>query len=421
MLKLRRAIVVDVDHATAPHSQTSEREVASVGRRRLEEAEQHLMIELESPARCLDDRPENGGETPVSGVRAAIADVALVGRAEVGDELIVNVQAIDLGLGSGGFDIVHVNLTRGLQGPGASQRNVMKLNYTSLQHAVEPVEDDELRLPLKRPAAVLALHGQLAAVAWAFAQGASGRTLGYVQTEGGALAGSHSRTVHVLRERGLLAGHVTAGAAFGGEREAITTAGALHHGLHTLGWDAAVCGPGPGIVGSSSPLGHGGMSALDSAHAALALGCPTLLVARMSSGDERVRHRGISHHTLTVLDLLLEPVTVALPAGMRSPVGADLRAGLGAVFGDAMRARAIENRPALALGVERPVRITRHDWRRAVVDLPAFGASGLPTQTMGRGLIEDPLFFAAALAGGSALAELMARARSEEDGAGEAA
>ena len=227
---------------------------------------------------------------------------------------------------------------------------------------------------------MLALHGQLAAVAWAFAQGAPGSRLGYVQTEGGALPGGRSRTVRALRERGLLAGHLTAGAAFGGEGEAITTAGALHHGLRTLGWDAAVCGPGPGIIGSGSPLGHGGMFALDSAHASLALGCPTLLVARMSSGDERSRHRGISHHTLTVLDLLLEPVTVALPAGMRSPVGADLRAGLGAVFGGSM-----PSRPGLALDVERPVRITRHDWRRAVVDLPAFAASGLPAETMGRG------------------------------------
>jgi len=162
-----------------------------------------------------------------------------------------------------------------------------------------------------------------------------------------------------------------------------------------------VCGPGPGIVGSSSALGHGGMVALDSAHVALALGCRTLLVARMSTSDGRERHRGISHHTLTVLDLLLEPVTVALPAGMRSPVGADLRAGLGAVFGGAM-----PSRPALALDVERPVRITRHDWRRAAVDLPAYAQSGLPTQTMGRSLTQDPLFFGAALAGGTALAEL---------------
>ena len=348
--------------------------------------------------------------------RPAVADVGLVGAAEVGDEVIVNVEALDLGLGSGGFDIVHVNLSRGLEGQGVAGANVMKLNYTSLQHAVQPVEEEKLNLPLTHPVGVLALHGQLAAVAWAFAQSAPERRLGYVQSSGGALPGGHSRVVKALRQRGLLAGHLTAGAAFGGEAEAISTAGAVHHGLRTLGWDAVLCGPGPGIVGSRSPLGHGGMSALDSAHAALALGAPTLLVARMSSGDPRVRHRGISHHTLTVLDLLLEPVTVALPAGMRSPVGNDLRAGLGAVFGVSATSR-----PQLELEVDRPARIARHDWRRAIVDLPAYAASGLPAATMGRGLVEDPLFFGAALAGGTALAEMLAQDERRESRADEAA
>jgi predicted RNA-binding protein with TRAM domain len=399
MLKLRPAIVVDIDQRDPTHPASPTPPAA-------EGPEQTLLIEL------TDDN--NDGAR-----RAAIADVALVGRAQVGDEVIVNVQALDLGLGSGGFDVVHVNLTRGLDGetnanatgPEEAHAHVMKLNYTSMQHAVRPVDDVTLEVPLKRPVAVLALHGQLAAVAWAFAQRTPSARLGYVQTAGGALPGGHSRTVRALRERGLLAGHITAGAAFGGEGEAISTAGAIHHGLHTLGWDAAVCGPGPGIVGSSSALGHGGMVALDSAHVSLALGCRTLLVARMSSSDDRTRHRGISHHTLTVLDLLLEPVTVALPAGMRSPVGADLRAGLGAVFGGAM-----PSRPALALDVPRPVRITRHDWRRASIDLPAYATSGLSTQTMGRGLGEDPLFFGAALAGGSALAELAASAGTDDGG-----
>ncbi len=284
----------------------------------------------------------------------------------------------------------------------------MKLNYTSLQHAVAVSATVVCSLPVSRPVAAIALHGQLAPVAWAFAQSAPGGSLGYVQTEGGALAGGHSRTVRALRERGLLAGHLTAGAAYGGEGEAITTAAALHHGLRTLGWDAAVCGPGPGIVGSASPLGHGGMSALDSAHVALALGCQTLVVARMSSGDRRERHRGISHHTLTVLDLLLEPVSVALPAGMRSPAGADLASALGGAPGGAPAGLDGSRRPALRLDVERPARITRHDWRRATVDLPAYAMSGLSAQTMGRGLTEDPLFFGAALAGGSVLAELAA-------------
>ena len=380
MLKLRRAVVVGADQAPGP--------------------EQSLLVEL-------TDAP---GER-----RAAILDVGLLGHAEIGDELIVNVQALDLDLGSGGFDVVHVNLSRGLAAHDPTGAHVMKLNYTSLQHVVAPVEDERLELPVDRPVAVLALHGQLAAVAWAFAQGAPDAKLGFVQTEGGALPGSHSRTVAELRTRGLLAGHLTAGAAFGGEGEAITTAGALYHGLRTLHWDAAICGPGPGIVGSASALGHGGMAALDSAHAALALGAPTLLVARMSSGDARARHRGLSHHTLTVLDMLLEPVTVALPAGMRSPVGTDLRAGLGAVFGGASSGRPIRDRPAPSLDVERPItarpaRITRHDWRRATVDLPAYAACGLPARTMGRAISQDPLFFGAALAGGGALAEMAVHA-----------
>jgi Protein of unknown function (DUF3866) len=392
MLKLRRATVLQAGPADGP--------------------EQDLTISL-------------AGER-----RAAIADVGLVGSSVQGDDVIVNVQARDLGLGSGGFDVVHVNLTRGLAGESVDGAHVMKLNYTSLQHAVRPVEETQtglphggahpegheqagelVGLPLEQPVAVLALHGQLAAVAWAFAQARPEARLGFVQTAGGALPGGHSRTVRMLRERGLLAGHLTAGAAYGGEGEAISTAGALHHGLRTLGWDAAVCGPGPGIVGSSSSLGHGGMSALDSAHTAIALGAQILLVARMSSADERPRHRGLSHHTLTVLDLLLEPVTVALPAGIRSPAGADLRASLGSVFGSATD----RVKPQLELDMHRPARMARHDWRRAPVDMPAYLASGLPARTMGRVLLEDPLFFGAALAGGTVLAELCESAEAQAE------
>jgi hypothetical protein len=347
--------------------------------------------------------------------RFAIADLALHPPSLPGDEVVVNVQALEMGLGSGGFDVVHVNLTRGLGATGARD-GVMKLNYTSLQHAVPAVEDGRaLALPLARPAGVIAVHGQLAPVAWAFARAAPALRVGYVQTSGGALPGGHSRTVAMLRERGLLAAHITAGAAFGGELEAISTAGALEHAVCELGVDALVCGPGPGIVGSGSTLGHGGMAALDSAHVALALGCPTLLVARMSSGDERPRHRGFSHHTLTVLDLLLEPVVVALPAGMPSPVGAELRAGLGALFG------ADASRRKRELDVERPARIARHDWRRASVDLPGYAASGLPAHTMGRHITADPLFFGAALAAGGVLAELADDAQAQEDPTGEVA
>jgi hypothetical protein len=329
--------------------------------------------------------------------RSAWADEVLLGEMGEGDEVVVNVVASDLGLGSGGFDVVHVNLSRGLEGGRGGEEHVIKLNYTSLQHPVEPVEGvastaDVARFPAGdrrpkgttgAPVLVLPLHGHLAPAAWALAQARPGLDVGYVQTGGGALPGSLSRDVAELRDRGLLCGHVTAAPAYGGEHEAISTAGALDAAANALDWDAAIAGPGPGIIGSDTALGHGGMAALDTAHAALALGLPTLLSPRLSSADPRDRHRPVSHHTLTVLDLLLAPVTVPIPAGEAGPAQK---------LTEAAR--------------------DRHHLREASADLPAYEATTLPSSTMGRTISEDPLFFAAALASGKALADLSARIRS---------
>jgi hypothetical protein len=318
--------------------------------------------------------------------RAAWADVALLGEMRKGDEVIVNVAALDLKLGSGGFDIVHVNLTRGLDGGEGGDEHVIKLNYTSLQHPVAPVElpvfvspdiggkGTPERAERSIPVLVLPLHGHLAPAAWAAAQASPGLKLGYVQTAGGALPGSLSRDVVQLRERGLLCDHVTAAPAYGGEREALSVAGALDAAAHGLDWDAALIGPGPGIIGSETRLGHGGMAALDSAHAALALGLPTLLSPRLSEADPRERHRGVSHHTLTVMELLLDGVEVPVPAD--DPEAA---AQLADAAGD------------------------RHQLHAAKPDLAGYAATGLPARTMGRGIEEDALFFAAPLAAGQVL------------------
>jgi hypothetical protein len=318
--------------------------------------------------------------------RPAWADTALLGEMREGDEVVVNVAALDLELGSGGFDVVHVNLTRGLEGGGSAADHVIKLNYTSLQHPVEPVE-----LPVRSmhaggakgapepretpmPVLVLPLHGHLAPAAWAVAQGSPELKVGYVQTGGGALPGSLSRDVAELRERDLLCGHITAAPAYGGDHEAISVAGALDAAVHRLGWDAVIAGPGPGIIGSETRLGHGGIAALDTAHAALALGLPTLISPRLSAADPRERHKPVSHHTLTVLELLLGAVEIPVPSNEPVPI---------AIL-------------ATAAG-------WRHHLREAPVDLAGYAATGLPAKTMGRTLEQDPLFFAAALAAGAAL------------------
>jgi hypothetical protein len=199
--------------------------------------------------------------------------------------------------------------------------------------------------------------------------------VGYIQTAGGALPGGLSRDAAELRRRGLLCGHVTAGPAYGGELEAMTTIGALYAAAGPLGWDAAIAGPGPGIAGSATTLGNGGMVALDTAHAALSLGLETLIAPRLSSGDPRERHRGLSHHTRTVLRLLLHRVRVPAPSDAGEALE-QLRAACG----------------------------ERHEiWTRDAM-LDEYASSELSAEHMGRGIVEEPLFFAAALAAGDALA-----------------
>ena len=99
----------------------------------------------------------------------------------------------------------------------------MKLNYSSLQHAVDPVE---LPVGLHRrcpprllPVLVLPLHGHLAPAAWSAGAGRRGSArVGFVQAGGGGLPGSLSSDVRELRERGLIAGTITARPSFGGEQ-----------------------------------------------------------------------------------------------------------------------------------------------------------------------------------------------------------
>ena len=290
---------------------------------------------------------------------ACIAYPGLTGPVALDDEVLVNVQARELGLGSGGFDVLYANLSRGLGLAPDAGAHVMKLPYTPLQAAVLHVEEDA---PLAEslsgmPVVCCSLHSQVAPVCAAL----GGVRTSYVQVPGGALPVSLSDTVRALRTRGLVETSIAVGACIEGDLQAVTVESALAWAA-AAAFDAVVCAVGPGIVGTGSPLGHGGLSAADAAHAVAALGGVPVIAARASEGDARERHRGVSHHTRSVVQLGPSEALVAWPASAAPPEG---------------------------LRVEE-VDVT--GWEDA--------CAGLPLLHMGRGPEEDPLFFAAAYAAG---------------------
>jgi Protein of unknown function (DUF3866) len=289
-----------------------------------------------------------------------VAYPRVTGPVGLGDEVLVNFQARELGLGSGGFDVLYANLTRGLELEPQASAHVMALPYTPLQHAVVHAEEAGTLAPSLdgMPVVCCSLHSQLAPVCGGIGRGVR---VAYVQLAGGALPVSLSDAVRVLREKGLVAVAIAASPCHDGDVQCANVASALAW-AGARGYDAVVCSVGPGIVGTGSNLGHGALSAVEAANTVTALSGSPVIAARYSDADARDRHRGLSHHTRAVVELCLGEVAVAWPAGLEAPAGLEL---------DQLEAG---------------------DWRDA--------CAGLPLEHMGRGPDEDPWFFATAFAAG---------------------
>ncbi len=279
-----------------------------------------------------------------------VAFPSLTGSVGEGDEVLVNVQARELGLGSGGFDVLYANLTQGLELPADPGAHVMALPYAPGQWAVRHAEEDggladELG---GMPVVLCTVHSQVVPVCAALA----GLRVAYIQVAGGALGLALSDAVRALRQRGLIAATASVAPCFGGDVRCVSVASAELWAAMTH--DIAVCAVGPGIIGTGTRFGHGAVSLAEAANVASALGGTPILAERISSVDERARHRGVSHHTRAVLDLALGDVRIAASAS-----------------DDA--------------------------WRAA--------CAGLPLSHMGRGTDEDSAHFAAAFAAGRLAAE----------------
>ena len=156
------------------------------------------------------------------------------------------------------------------------------------------------------------LHSQLAPVVAGIGAGVR---IAYVQLAGGALPVALSDTVRLLKTRQLLETAVAVAPCFDGDVQALSPSSALAW-AKARGFDVVVCGIGPGIVGSGSTLGHGGLAVSEAANAAAALGGRAIVVVRYSGRDARERHGGVSHHTRSALRLILGDHEVVWPAGL---------------------------------------------------------------------------------------------------------
>ena len=248
----------------------------------------------------------------------AIAYTDLLPEPEEGDTVALNTTAGHLGLGTGGKHFVlSVAGKETFNPPGMpddcndrGQGHIMKLRYTPLQLKVLSAEE-EAHPSSERirqcedlngmPVVACLLHSHLPAVLAGARAADPTSAITYLMTDGGALPLYLSDTVRALRECGWLNSTVTTGHSFGGDYEAINNYSGLLVAKVAAGAKLCVCGMGPGIVGTGSAFGFTGIEQGEVVNAVASLGGRPVVVPRISFSDQRDRHRGLSHHTLTVL------------------------------------------------------------------------------------------------------------------------
>lgn len=328
--------------------------------------------------------------------RRAIAYPGLTGPVGVGDEVLLNVTAADKGLGTGGVDFVMANLSAPTADLGEDVGHIVKARYTPVQHTVLSVEEEDS--PYRKavedfeslgamPVVVGQLHSQLAPAAGAIKRLSRNRArVAYVMTDSSALPIAFSRLSAELREKGLIDCTITAGQAFGGEIEAINVHTALIAAKQAAKADAVIVCPGPGHAGTGTRFGFSAIEQGEIINAVNLLAGSAIAIARISYADPRLRHQGLSHHTLTSLGLVaLTKCTLALP------------------MIDQMKLNVIQEQLAhSAIFYRHKLRIL--DGTPGIIELQD---KGVKMSSMGRSYEQDPEFFLAAAAAGALAAEML--------------
>lgn len=233
----------------------------------------------------------------------------MTGNVNIGDKVLLNTTAVELSLGTGGYHYVISNLDNmesNLEGKG----HIMKLRYTPMQVRVDSVEDHESKYHSifekfeslnNIPVVVGTLHSMLTPFAATYKRLNPNKKLVYIMTDGAALPIYFSMNVDTLKNKGLIDSTITFGNAFGGDYECINIYTALITAKEIAKADAVFVSMGPGIAGTGTKYGFTGIEQGTILDAISKLGGRPIAIPRISFADQRERHNGISHHSITIL------------------------------------------------------------------------------------------------------------------------
>ena len=226
------------------------------------------------------------------------------------------------------------------------------------------------------PVAVGTLHSIVPVFAATFKRLCPDKKLVYIMSDGAALPMAFSKNVDNLKKMGLIDNTITYGNAFGGDYECINIYTSLITAKEICKADCVLVAMGPGIAGTGTKYGFSGIDQAVIIDAVEKLNGRSYIIPRISFADKRPRHKGISHHTLTILSELTNKSTNLVLNSLYEP-----------------GKLSIIKEQILLNSIDEKHKVDFEEYDRTKEDLDHYG---LKVKSMGRSFEDDEEFFEAA-------------------------
>lgn len=315
--------------------------------------------------------------------KKALLYLAITPRAKENDQIIVNATSTELKLGTGGMDIV-ISVLGALPKQDLSRNgHIIKARYLPHQHSVQAVEAQESQYHQlfkqqsfslnEKKILIGELHSMIPLCFWGMDLLKKEGKMVVIISDEASIPLSLSDHIRALKKDQRFI-TITIGQAFGGTYEAVNLPTALQFATEFLNGDLILITLGPGVVGTDTRFGFSGIEQASWANVVGSLGGIPVWIPRLSEADNRERHRGISHHTLTPLKIFTYPECI-VPLPVISGLLAEKI-----------------NKQVKEFNLQHQIRWVAKEPLEVLVE-HCLANSPLPIKTMGRQYQDDRLFF----------------------------